>query len=157
MKKEKKILSFYTARKFDFIVFASLSVGLIYFTVIEFTGRTYTQPFRTINYILAGILAVLTLILAYLEIRYKKDKDDELARYDMGIVHEKFSKIIPVFMIVCTIICFFIKDSVMIEINRFDLVLILLLPPSLYLTAEQGLFLIIHGRESPESEGESDE
>lgn len=150
MKNNKKTLSYYTARKLDFALFLALSVGIIYMLIVSLCGYT-------INYFVAAALCAVAIFSAGAEFFFKKDKDDELARYNMGIAHEKLSKLIPWFIVVVPVIFFAFFQNKVISLSGFDVMLIIILLPSLYLTIEQGLFLFIHGREAKEAEGEDDD
>lgn len=151
LKKGKKTLSYYTARKLDFALFLTISAGIIYMLTVSLFGYR-------INTIAAVILCAVALFSAGAEFFFRKDKDDELARYNMSIAHEKLSKIIPWFIVTVPVIFFLFFGNRSITLHSFDIMLIVILLPSLYLTIEQGLFLSIHGRESKENaEDEDDE
>lgn len=151
MKNSKKTLSYYTARKLDFALFLAMTVGIIYMLTVSLRGYT-------INTVVAVVICAIALFSAGAEFFFKKDKDDELARHDMGIAHEKLSKIIPWFIFIVPIIFYAFFQNKKITVNSFELMLIIILLPSLYLTIEQGLFLFIHGRESKgNAEDEDDE
>lgn len=151
MKNSKKTLSYCTARKLDFALFLTLSVGISYMLTVHLCGRQ-------INYIVAALLCLVALFSAGAELFFRKDRDDELARYEMSLAHEKMSKAIPWFIIAVPLIFLFLIKDFTITIDNFDALLIIILQPSLYLTAEQALFLFIHGRESGDNtEDESNE
>lgn len=150
MKKSKKTLSYYTARKLDFALFLTMSAGIIYMLTVSFCGMK-------ISYTVAVILCAVALFSAGAEFFFKKDKDDELAKYDMGIAHEKMSKVIPWFIVIVPALFFLFLRNRNFTVDSFELLLIIILQPSLYLTIEQGLFLFIHGRESKTAGDEEDE
>lgn len=144
MKKEKKTLSYYTARKLDFALFLTMTVGIIYMLTVSLCGYA-------INPVIAFVICAVVIFSAGTEFFFKKDKDDELAKYDMSIAHEKLSKCIPFFIIAAAAVFFIFFRNEKITVTGFDVLLIIILQPSLYLTVEQGLFLFIHGRETKEN------
>lgn len=150
LKKDKKTLSYYTARKLDFALFLTMSVGIIYMLVVSLCGYT-------ISYAVGVFLCAVALFSAGAEFFFKKDKDDELAKYNMGIAHEKLSKAIPWFIVIVPVIFFAFFRHKNISADGFEILLIVILQPSLYLTVEQGLFLFIHGRETKDAGDETDE
>lgn len=151
MKNSKKTLSYYTARKLDFSLFLTISVGIIYMLTVSLCGYR-------INCVVAVVLCATALFSAGAELFFRKDRTDELARYEMSLAHEKLSKLIPWFVILMPLIFFIFFRNAEFSLNGFEILLIVILQPSLYLTIEQGLFLFIHGRESKTgAEDEDDE
>lgn len=150
MKKSKKTLSYYTARKLDFALFLTMSIGIIYMLAVSLCGIK-------ISYVVGVILCAVAVFSAGAEFFFKKDRDDELARYNMGIAHEKMSKMIPWFIVAMPVLFYVFIGSREFSVDGFELLLIIILQPSLYLTIEQGLFLFIHGREERAVGDEEDE
>lgn len=155
MKGKKKTLSLYKAKKFDFFLWLMITVTMGYVAFIEFSGRTGESIRR--YYFIAGILIAAAVITAFIELRFKSDKTDELALYDMSRAREKISKSLPFFMIACGIICFLIRGNFEVRMNKYEICLVVIIQFSLYLAVENGLFLIIHGKESKETGDDEDE
>ena len=145
VKKDKKTLSYYTARKLDFALYLTMTVGIIYMLTVSLCGLT-------ISYAIAFVICAVALFSAGAELFFKKDKTDELARHDMSLAHEKMSKVIIWFIVAVPVLFFIFLRNSEISLSGFEVLLIIILQPSLYLTAEQALFLFIHGRESDNAE-----
>lgn len=150
MKKSKKTLSYYTARKLDFALFLAMTVGISYMLIVSLCGYR-------VSYAVGVIICLIALFSAGAEIFFKKDRNDELAKYDMSIAHEKLSKAIPWFIFIVPLVFFAFFRKAEISVNGFELLLIIMLQPSLYLTVEQGLFLFIHGREAKNCSGDEED
>ncbi len=150
MKKEKKTLSYYTARKIDFALFLTMSAGIIYMLTVSLCGLSISR-------IVGALICLTVLFTACADFFFKKDRDDELARHDMSVAREMLSKSMPWFIIAVSVIFFIFFRSKKFTVSGFDILLAVVLQPSLYLTVEQGLFLFIHGRESCADTEESED
>lgn len=156
MKKEKKILSYYTARKIDFAIFLVLLVGLLFFLISDLRSKSGIPSFGKAGTVIPAVIALSAVFLSAVELIFRKDRDDELAKHDMAVAREKLSRLIPWLMTATGGICLLIPGSASFGMNKYDIGLLILIISDLYLTLEQGLFLIIHGRETKGS-GEPDE
>lgn len=150
MKKSRKTLSYYTARKLDFALFFTMTVGISYMLFVSLCGYT-------ISYTVGAVICGVVLLSACADLFFKKDRNDELAKYDMSIAHEKLSKLIPWFIIAASLIFFIFFRNKEVALSGFEILLIIILQPSLYLTVEQGFFLFIHGKETKENAGDTED
>lgn len=157
MKKEKKTLSYYTEKKIAFALYIVATLGLVYMLIISILGLTDTQPFKMISAFVLGLLLICVVVVMLMNAAFSRDKVDELAKYDMSIVHQKMSDCLLYYVLVCISLFFIISNGFTVNINIGEVLILIVLQPVLYLTVEQGMFLVVHGKETTTDESQGDE